>query len=483
MPKTPIRAHAPKAATQQVSLPDVHCRHLNRDLQNASNEARLRGSLQLGFLVVRPRRRQDSLFQRMFRQKDISEEKLVARAALASAANNMSPKRLGQLGSPGQRAVQTLYTLSSAGMRSDIRVGQVRGAVTLLAGTRKKRSFNGTPVKSRASKLGQNGATGLGSAENVRRVQLNRFCMDSAASGGLLACLADTGDATGSVAASLSIFRAAAQSFILEALLAGKPAPQEAIARQVQKGMDSPLLRLFIALWRRATAAGKIAAGMFPWFDAVDWLVGAMHVVRLTSPGTSRVPKSPRLTSPAALMLRRAQAATSVPPLAARAPAQGTSPVTVSGNADRHLRSRTVTHAGRGRLDQPDSPFKAAPRPARQRQNVQMRYRPPVPPVPAESVAARPATVTNIASNAAMHAAVGSPAPGLTGDSPNSPNSPINPISPGGRILAGATLGDIVHHLARTTSTNPGTDDAGNGTPGLPDTVGSNGELSPGYRQ
>lgn len=467
MPKTPLRGHPAKTVSLQVPLPDVHCRHLDRELQHASNKDRLRGSLQLGFLVLRPRRRRDSLFQRVFHEDAIGTEKLVARAALASAANNLSPARVGQLGSPGQRAVQALYALSAVGMGSDIRVGQVRSAIALLAGARKKRSFNGTPVKTPAARVARSGAAGLASAESVRRVQLNRFCMDSAASASLTALLAGTDDATGSVAASLSIFRAAVQSFILEALLGGRSATQEAIARQIRKSMDSPLLRLFIALWRRAAVAGKIAGSMFPWFDAVDWLVSAMQAARPTSPGASRAPKSPRVISPAALMLRRAQAAKPEAPVTAAL----SSSAAAAGTRVRPLSRRTVTQHVHGRPDQPDSPFKPTPRPGRQRQNIPIRYQAPAPMAQATSAMAQPATAISTAACGAMHAPASSPAPDAQGSCP---------ISPGGHVLAGATLGDIAHHLATKASTASGLGDVENETPvGTPGACIFSDELSP----
>ena len=431
MPKTPIRGHAAQPVSLQISISDIHCRHLERALQGVSNTARLRGSLQVGFLVLRPRRYRDSLFQRAFRQEIIGAERLVARAALASAANNLSPARLGQLGSPGQRAVQTLYDASSASMKRDVRVGQVRSAIALLAGARKKRTFRDTPVKIQPSRLAQNGATALASADSLRRVQLNRFCMDSAASGSLPALLAGAAETRDTVAASLAIFRAAVQSFILETVLGGKPAPQETIARQIRKGMDSPLLRLFLALWRRAAVAGKIGGSVFPWFDAVDWLVGAMHAIRPTSPGATRAPKSPRVRSPAALLLRRAQ--TAAAPALLAATISISSPTRQSGKPSRQLRSRTLTGARTGAPDQPDSPFKAGPRPGRQGRNVQLRYRPPAP--------------TALADNA-MHIRYAVPASKVAGDTP---------ISPGGHLRPGATLGDIAHHLARQASATSGT--------------------------
>nr|WP_314628161.1 hypothetical protein [uncultured Noviherbaspirillum sp.] len=476
MPKTPLRGHPAKTVRLQVPLRDVHCRHLERELEHANSRDRLRGSLQLGFLVLRPRPRRDSLFQRVVHPDTIGTEKMVARAALASAANNLSPARIGQLGSPGQRAVRALYALSAVGMGSDIRVGQVRSVIALLAGARKKQTFGGTPVKTHKARVARNGAAGLASAESVRRVQLNRFCMDSAASASLTALLAGTDDATGSVAASLSIFRAAVQSFILEALLGSRPAPQESIARQIRKSADSPLLRLFIALWRRATVAGKIAANMFPWFDAVDWLVNAMLVARPTSPtspGATRVPKSPRIVSPAALMLRRAQAATPQPPVAVAATPP--SPA-ATGTRVRQVRGRTVTQSGQGRSEQPDSPFKARPRPGRQGQNVQIRYQTPGPRPLAASPAAQPLNALSTPGSGALHAPGSPPAPGVTGDCP---------ISPGGHVLAGATLGDIAHHLAAKASTMSGVGDTENealvGAPGTPGTCSSTEELSPDY--
>lgn len=449
MPKTPIRGHAAKKVSLQVPLHDVHCRHLDHELQNVADKARLRGSLQLGFLVLRSRQDRDSLFRRCFRQDIIATEKLVVRAALASAANNLTPGRLRQLGSPGRRAVEALRVAATVSMNRDVRVKHVRSAIALLTGNRKKRSFGGSPVKTHSARLTQKGAAALASSDSVRRVQLNRFCMDSAASDSLPRLLAETGDNPDFLAASLSLFRAAAHSFILEALLGGKPTSSELTAQQIRKNMDSQLLRLFIMRWRRATAAGKITGSMYPWFDAVDWLVAAMHGAKPGNPSATRVPKSARVLSPVDTRLWRAQTASPSFPMQTIMATPASTPD--AGKPVRHVRSMIAAQPRPTVAALKNSPFDAALCRERRRLGFQLRYRPPSPAPLAQGRAGGQATAPGTSPDGIRPIPLVMPAVDVASSSP---------ISPGGHVLPGATLGDIAHHLARKASARSGNGEA-----------------------
>lgn len=317
MPKQLTRGHAAKTVTLQVPPEKMHCRELNQVLQNTRDKARLRGERHHSTVELRVVPHRDPLIRRLFHRDEIAAERLVVRAALARAALNVTPERVRRLGSPGRLAVLTLQLASAVKLDRDVKAVQVRGAAGLLAGNGKKRSFFDSPVKTRSAWLARNGASALAQADGVRRVQLRRFCTDSAASGSLAALLVTRDDKPESIAASISIFRAAALGFIVEDMKGGKPGPQ-ALAARIHRAADSPLLRLFIARWRRAAAAGKLAQSGFLWFDAVDWLAGALHGARPVSPGATRAPKSPRIVSPVAASLRRAQTAAPAPKQPAR---------------------------------------------------------------------------------------------------------------------------------------------------------------------
>lgn len=417
MPKTPIRGHAARTVTIQVPPGKVDCRQLMRIMQPASDKARLRGSRDDDILDLRVLPHRDPLIRRLFSRDDIGAERLVSRMAVAYAAQNLTPDRLKNLGSPGQRAVLVLQNASGRELDRDIKVGQLRNAVALLAGIRKKRSFIGSPMKSHSARLAQNGATALTSADNVRRVQLNRFCMDVAASANLVILLASTDDKPGSVAASLSIFRAAAQSFILEVMLGGKAAPQDAIARQIRKGMDSQLLRLFIARWRRAAAAGKLSGSVFGWFDAVDWLVVAMHGARPTSPGAARAPRSPRVASPLTVALRRAATAAPVPrPAVGRSPGRASTPGTPV--QDRRLKSLVL----------------ATPQPGRQGASLRMRNQLSSP-VFVGDTPTPPIKVGRTVSGHSSQPREAMPAPGLGRSASSAPLSEADRLAPTATLL------------------------------------------------
>jgi hypothetical protein len=299
MPKQPARLPAAKTITVQDPVQQMHCRKLNQVLQHAADNDRLRGAGGRNTLALRVQPNRDPLIRRIFSREEIAAERLAVRRALTQASVNLTPERLKKLGSPGRHAVRTLQFASGIALDSDVRVRQVRSAVALLAGTGKKRRFRDSPLKPRAPWLAQTGPNALASGDGARRVQLRRFCIDNTDAGKLAGLLARSGDKPASIAASIAIFRAAALNFILEDMKGGKRKP-EAVAAQIRSRSDSALLRLFIARWRQAVARGKILQAAWPWFDAVDWLVAALHRARPTSPGATRAPRSPRVVSPVA---------------------------------------------------------------------------------------------------------------------------------------------------------------------------------------
>lgn len=299
MPKQTTRVRVATALTVQDPANQLHCRKLDQVLRGAADKARLRGTLRGKVLELQAKPHRDALIRRLFSREHIELERLAVRAALIDAAANVTPDRLHRLGSPGRRAVRALRDAAGLDLDRDVRAGQVRSATALLAGGKKKRAYIDSPVKSRSAWLAQTGASTLASVDGVRRVQLRTFCGDTGAAASLVALLARSSDKPVLIAASISIFRAATLSFILADMKSVKPGPL-ALAVCIRKSSESMLLRLFIARWLEAAAAGSITKRVFAWFDAVNWLVVAMQGGRPTSPGASRPPKSARVVSPSA---------------------------------------------------------------------------------------------------------------------------------------------------------------------------------------
>ena len=426
MPKQLTRGHAAKTVTLQVPPDQMHCRQLNQLMLNARDQARLRGERHDNMVELRVVPHRDPLIRRLFHRDDISSERLVVRAALAQAALNVTPERLRRLGSPGRLAVLTLQQTSGVNFDRDIKVAQVRSATELLVSNRKKRSFLGSPVKTRSAWLARSGANTLAQADVARRVQLRRFCTDSAVSGSLPALLAANGDKPASIADCISIFRAAALNFIVEDMKGARRSPQ-ALAARIHKGADSPLLRLFIARWRRAAAAGKLAPSAFLWFDAVDWLVGALHGARPASPGATRAPKSPRIVSPVAVPLRRTQ--TTAP-----APVQPT----------RHLADRASTPAKHAAVRRLSPVAMAMPQPGRQGISLRMLNQLRSPTRLADRSAPPPAVARTVSRVAATPAPVYRSAEGLAGAAP---------VTEADRLAPTATLLDMLlqEYMASTS--------------------------------
>lgn len=359
MPKQSTRVRVATAVTVQDPANQLHCRKLDQVLQGAADKARLRATLRGKVLELQAKPHRDALIRRLFSRENIELERLAVRAALIDAAANVTPDRLRRLGSPGRRAVRALRDAAGLDLDRDVRVGQVRSATALLAGGKKKRAYIDSPVKSRSAWLAQTGAGALASGDGMRRVQLRTFCGDAGAAGSLCGLLARSSDKPVIIAASISIFRAATLSFILADMKSVKPGPQ-ALAMCIRKSSESMLLRLFIARWLEAAAAGSVTKRVFPWFDAVNWLVVAMQGARPTSPGASRPPKSARVVSPSAAAPVRASGAA---PAAEPAPA-------------RRARRRAAAPALAVQLrNVPPSPY-AAPRPGlpqQGRQGVSLR--------------------------------------------------------------------------------------------------------------
>jgi hypothetical protein len=417
MPKQLTRGQAAKTVTLHVPPDQMHCRQLNQVMLNTRDEARLRGKRQDNIVELRVVPHRDSLIRRLFSRDDIASERVVVRAALAQAAFNVTPERLRRLGSPGRLAVLTLQLASGANFDRDVKVAQVRSATELLAGNRKKRSFLASPVKTRSAWMARSGASTLAQADSARRVQLRRFCTDSAASASLPALLAAAGDKPASIAGCISIFRAAALSFIVEDMKGAKLSRQ-ALAVRIHKGADSPLLRLFIARWRRAAAAGKLAQSAFPWFDAVDWLVGALHGASPASPGATRTPKSPRIVSPVAVPLRRAQTTAPVPKQPAR-----------------HLAGSASTPARHAPVRRLPPVAMVMPQPGRQGISLRMLNQLQSPTRLADTPAPQPVVLRTVSGVAALNVPVFSAAEGP---------ADAAPVSQADRLAPTATLLDML---------------------------------------
>lgn len=371
MPKQPLRVAAAKTVTVQDPAQPMHCRKLHAVLEHAGDRARLRGAGDGATVVVRDGR--DPVIRRLFSRGEIRTERLDVRRALAQAANNVTPERLKRLRSPGRRAVRILLAGAGVSLDSDVRVEQVRNAVEVLAGTRKKRSFKNSPLRPRSALLARTGPTTLVSGDSTRRVALHKFCMDTHGADRLRTLLARAGDKQVQIAACLSIFKAAALNFIVEDMKGGQRKP-EAVAAQIRKHCDGALLRLFITRWGQAKAGGTIGKGVWPWFDAVDWLAGALNGVRPTSPGATRAPRSPRVSSPAS-----AQA--NLPPAATPA----------STATGRRMKKKAVTPT-KLVASYPAPPARAMPRPAlpqqgRQSASLRMLNQPLSPQQPARAPA------------------------------------------------------------------------------------------------
>lgn len=305
MPKQLTRGQAARTVTLPVPLEKFHCRDLNDLLSSADDTDRLRGSRQRQTIQLHAQAGPDPVIKRIFSREEIYAERLAVRTALVRVAVNLTPERLRRLGSPGRVAVLALHHAASLAFDCDIRAGRIRSAAALLAGGRKKRTFRDSPAKPRAASLAKPGANALASNDAVRRVQLRRFCGDAGALSSLPALLMKAGDELESIAASMSIFRAAALGFILEDIKRGPRDPQQTMAG-LRQSADSALLRLFIARWRFARSEGRIGSSTFPWFDAVDWLVSGLRSAGQPGPGGTRPPRSPRAVPAVAAAPRRA---------------------------------------------------------------------------------------------------------------------------------------------------------------------------------
>lgn len=298
MPKQLQRGHAAKTVTLQIPLATLHVRAVDDMLRNAPDKARLRGAIVQNDVRLHAQPGHDTVIKRLFSRKEIDAERDAVRVAIATAAGNVTPERLKRLGLPARLATDTLQQATAGAGRHDVKVAQVRDAVALLAGSR-KRSFKNSPVRTRSSRLVQPGASALPAGAGTRRVLLRRFCADSAVSRDLPALLTLPGDKGVAVASCILIFKSVALNCILKEIKGGNRNHKQSM-RQLRATADGELLRLFISRWAKAKAAGKISPAVFPWFDAVDWLVGGLYEARQPRPGDTRSPRSPRIVSPAA---------------------------------------------------------------------------------------------------------------------------------------------------------------------------------------
>lgn len=294
MPKQLPRGHAARNVTLQVPLSTLHSRHVEDVVHDADDRARLRGTRRNNDVVLHTQRHRDTVIRRLLSRREIDDERAQVRASLAHAAANVSPERLKRMGSPGRLAVLALQHASGMDGSRDVKVGQIRSAVALLATGGKKASFRLTPVRFRSGRLAQAGASALAAGNGARRVQLRKFCTDTAAARDLAGLLQSAPDQPEAIASCILIFRSAAVSYILEEIKCHHADPTIRM-RHLRVSVDSPLLRLFLKRWVRAKSSAEFISRKFPWFDAVDWLVTALRNAKPASPGATRSPRSPRL--------------------------------------------------------------------------------------------------------------------------------------------------------------------------------------------
>ncbi len=296
MPKQLPRGHAARNVTLQVPLTTMHSRNVDDAVREAADKARLRGIRLDNDVALHTLRHRDTVIRRLFSRREIDDERALVRASLAQAASNVTPERLARMGSPGRLALLALRHASGMERSRDVKVGQIRSAVALLATGGKKMSFRLTPVKLRSARLAQPGASALAAGNGARRVELRKFCTDSATAPDLAALLQTAADKPEAISSCILIFRSAVVSYILEEMKCHH-ADHKKLMRQLRGSVDSPLLRLFLKRWVRARAAREFANRKFPWFDAVDWLVTELRNATPASPGATRSPRSPRVSS------------------------------------------------------------------------------------------------------------------------------------------------------------------------------------------
>ena len=296
MPKQLPRGHAARNVTLQVPLTTMHSRNVDEVVHDAADKARLRGTRVNNDVALHTQRHRDTVVRRLFSRREIDDERALVRASLAQAASNVTPERLKRMGSPGRLAVLALQHASGMNGSRDVKVGQIRSAVSILAAGGKKQSFRLTPVKFRSTRLTQAGASALAAGSGARRVQLRKFCTDSATASDLAALLQTAADKPEAIASCILIFRSAAVSYILQELKCHH-ADHKKLMRQLRESVDSPLLRLFLKRWVRARASNEVINRKYPWFDAVDWLVTELRNAKPASPGATRSPRSPRVSA------------------------------------------------------------------------------------------------------------------------------------------------------------------------------------------
>ena len=298
MPKQLQRGNAAKSVTLQVPLSTLHVRSLQTMLRDAPDTARLRGAVVQNGLTLHTQAGHDTVIKRLVSRKQIDVERDVVRAAMATAAANVTPERVKKLGSPAQRATRVLQQASVETGRHDVKVFQVRAAVALLAGGNRTRPARKSPVRTRSSRLAKPGASALPAGTGARRVLLHKFSTDSDANSRLAALLIQSGDKVDAIASCVVLFQSVALMWTVKDMYGANRDHKQSM-RQLRTQADGELLRLFISRWMRAKATDRISLALFSWFDAVDWLAGGLRDAKPPRPGDTRSPRSPRIVSPA----------------------------------------------------------------------------------------------------------------------------------------------------------------------------------------
>jgi hypothetical protein len=288
MPKQTSHGRAANRVTLQVAFDTLHCRYVHQVVRDVADNDRLRGRQLRTDVELRMQSRHDTVLRRVFSRKDIDSERAVVRASLAQAVANVTPERLKRMGSPGRQAVNTLRQAARLHGRHDVKAGQIRSAVMLLAGSRRQKSFMHTPVK--PGRLAPVGAVGLQHGNMANWAQLKKFCRDSVANRDLLALLCTPRDREDawqyqSMQSCILIFKSVALDYLMEA----RDGDEQKQLQRLWKTKSNAILQLFLQRWTEARQSGRIGDSRFAWVGGVEWLVGGLQTAaRTDDAGDSR---------------------------------------------------------------------------------------------------------------------------------------------------------------------------------------------------
>jgi hypothetical protein len=316
MPKQTSRGRTANKVALQVSFDSLHCRYVHQVVRDVADNARLRGKHGLPGVELRTQPHHDTALRRVFSRKDIDVERAMVRASLTQAVANVTPERLKTMGSPGRQAVKALRQAARRRGWHDVKAGQIRSAVMLLAGSRRQKSFMYTPVKS--ARLVSVAAVGLQHGNVAHWTQLRKFCGDSVADRELLALLCtpdDNGNARRyeSMQSCVLIFKSVALDYLLEA----KEDDEQKKFQRLWRTKNNAILQLFLQRWTEARQCGRIGDSRFAWVKDVEWLVGGLQAAARIDDARGSGPTGMPLTGK-----RLTQTAPSLKPAQTRQPAK-----------------------------------------------------------------------------------------------------------------------------------------------------------------